>query len=260
MFANYQTAKNVLGNAAAIVLLAVASFGFAPAAHADYFATTTFNSTNSSTSSINLFVVPAGVTSITADLTAAGGAGAGGAYTFGGGAGGAGESFSQTIPVTPGQIIGYEVGAGGIGGTSGFINVNAGNGGIGGNTVFGTTTAFGGQGGKGAIYGDSSSGKGGVAGGIGATAGGNGDDQINANRTYGGTGGVSAVTGSVAGQGGYGDATTLTLPQAGKIGGGGGGASGWASANGTPQDTGANGGDGQIVLSYYVDNTAPTIT
>ncbi len=255
MFTNYQKISRAIGNFTIVVLLAVASLSFASVAHADYFATTTLTST----SSMNFFTVPAGVTSINATLTAGGGGGGGGAYSFGGGGGGAGGVYSvEAIPVIPGQIIAYTVGAGGVGGTSGFINVAGGNGADGGNTVLTLGASgimeIGGKGGMGAIYGNSNSGKGGLAGGLGGTNGTNGDDQINTQRNYGGTGG--STPNGLAGIGGYGDANTYRLPTTGTNGAGGGAGSGWASGDGVYRDAGANGGDGSIVLSYFADLTA----
>ncbi len=241
-----------LAKAAAAVLLSFAFIGLASAEAA----TTTLPYTGDP---IDFYTVPAGVTSMTVTLIGAGGGAGGGAYSFGGGGGGAGASFTQVIPVTPGQTIAYVIGTAGTGGASGFINLPGGNGTDGTNTTFGTTTALGGKGGKGAIYGDSSSGKGGLAGGVGGTNGGNGDVQINTQRNYGGNGGQTVFS-TTTPVGGFGNASTYTLPAAGTNGNGGGAGSGWASGDGVHRDAGANGGNGLIVLSYTQDLVPPVLS
>jgi len=246
MFTHYQKISRLLGNIAAVVLLTIASFGFASFAYA---ASTTLPYTGDP---INTWTVPQNVTSLTVSLTAGGGGGAGGAYTYGGGGGGAGSSISRIIPVTPGQIISYVVGKGGNGGPSGSYAVSGSsiNGGDGTYTTFsfGTTTitVLGGKGGAGAVVGGGG-GQGGLAGGIGGTNGGNGD-SLNGQRNYGGNGGSTPM--GFGGVGGFGNTNTYTLPTAGTNGNGGGAGSGWASGDGTLRDSGRNGGNGLITVSY----------
>lgn len=96
------------------------------------------------------FTVPAGVTSMYVYAAAAGGGGGGGftvAATRGqpekvytGGTGGRGGEALSLLPVTPGDIINYTIGAGGAGNNSGA-------GSAGGSTTIGTITCTGGTGG-----------------------------------------------------------------------------------------------------------------
>jgi hypothetical protein len=223
-----------------VVALGIISFG--NFAFADYTQTITYTTSGS-------FIVPLGVTSLNASLTAGGG---------GGGGGGAGSSISNIIiPVTPGQVISYTVGTGGVAGATGSYSTGAGNGGNGGNTIFGTSTVLGGNGGQGAIVG-LGNGIGGLAGGIGGTNGTDGASNYG-ERTYGGNGGTTPF--GTGGNGGTGNAGTYTLPIAGTNGNGGGAGSGWAYyANPTYRDAGARGGDGLITFTLYADLTAPVIT
>jgi len=163
----------------------------------------------------NTFIVPAGVTKISAVLIGGGGAGGGGSIGGSGGAsggpggqggGGGGLRYVNDFPVTPGQTLTVIVGAGGNGGT--------GAGGDGGDSsITGIATAFGGKGGAAnntgtavGTGGAGSGGSGGATGGSGGTAtlvsgaGGGGAAGYSGN---GGTGGNGSVTnGGDAGSGG----------------------------------------------------------
>jgi hypothetical protein len=223
--------------------------------------------------------------------------------TRGGGAGGCpgcwvhvtlpADQFGATVPVT--------VGAGGAGGASVTTNDTNGNSGIqGGDSAFGTIVAdnvAGGAGGGSTSGGGAQSGencgivigRGGTAGGTGAsipnaglsgmgpgaggggagissgnaiTAGGQGSQWRLVGTADGGNGGTAGggngVTGAntfLSGAGGGGGGSGLGVPggnggNGGKPGGGGGG--GAASENGFPSGAGGNGGDGAVyVITYF---------
>ena len=184
---------------------------------------------------IATWIVPCGVFSIDVEVWGAGGAG-GSSTNRGGGGGGGGCYSSQTISVTPGQIINYTIGAGGSavplasgsnGGASAFSTIVAG-GGIGGG--LGTTTD--GLPGSGCNTGfvDGSSGAFGSS-----TSGGNGGAGAN-----GGTGGLGG--GLLGGNG--------NLPGAG----GGGGYS-----VGVTNGVGGNGAGGRVVVRYIVSPFSASI-
>ena len=155
----------------------------------------------------NTFTVPVGVTKISAVLIGGGGAGGGsGGGSGGNGGGGGGLIYVNDFPVTPGQTLTVNVGAGG-GGVSGGTGGNGEN-----SSITGIATAFGGTGGT-ADYqqlvgagGAGTGGSGGATGGSGGQAtlttgaGGGGAAGYSGN---GGTGGNAGVTnGGVAGSGG----------------------------------------------------------
>ena len=134
------------------------------------------------------YTVPAGVTSLKIECWGGGGAGGGcpkdNNNTGGGGAGGAFKT--ATVAVTPGQVINYTVGAGGV-------PVSGGNGGNGGNSTFLTVTANGGQGGTAGI-GPNGIGIGGATT-IGDFNGGAGANGVPASPSNGGPGGGGAGNG-----------------------------------------------------------------
>lgn len=231
------------------------------------------------------WTVPAGVSSVTIEAWGAGGAG-GSAYcgvatanTQLRGGGAAGGSFtSTTISVTPGQVINYTVGAGGIGAPSGFVHQSIGQaggatfadlnstllvsaiGGVGGENVSGINIVYGGAGGVVSKTGNIGSitfygGNGGTAG-AGGTGGGGGSAGAE-----GDGGNAAIVTAGAAGLGGGaagGTGTNLTnqLPTNGENPGGGG--AGAAVRNNTPftanntHKTGGNGGNGKLVIAYEI--------
>ncbi|MGO4773867.1 hypothetical protein ACEN2I_19635 [Flavobacterium sp. W22_SRS_FK3] len=225
-----------------------------------------------STPTTSTFKVPAGVTSLNVECWGGGGSG-GGVYNlvslFGGGGGGGGAySKVPTFVVTPGAVLNYKVGNGGIG-------VNGADGLTGETTNFSTVNALGGVGGKNGNSGNGAGGAGGIAstgtgtfysGGAGALArtilvtvlssgGGGGSAGTAANGNNASTNllnanGGAAVTGGGAGASGMtliggGNGNTGSSP-----GGGGGGALGLLNSN----FKGGNGGKGQIKVTY----TCPT--
>jgi phage-related tail fiber protein len=164
------------------------------------------------------WIVPQGVTSVTALVVAGGGAGAG---QKGSGGGGGGLSLA-TLTVTPNQSIIYNIGSGGIG------NASYANGAAGGNSTFGNVIAYGGSGGNHGI------GAGFSAGGYGTFAvGGNGGADFN----NGGNGPSYNGVYYSGGGGGRG-------PTQGGIGGGGAGGSGGSGSNATYHGAGGGAGDG----------------
>lgn len=174
------------------------------------------------------FTVPAGVTSVTANVWGAGGGGGhsdgGDSGSSGAGGGGGGGGFrTGTFTVVPGQTITVVVGAGGAGGEedddSGIAGGNS-------SATYGSAiTAFGGGGGAAATS-NSSPGAGGTGGGgTGGSGGYNGGNGANGTSSSGGGGG-----------GGAGDANngangTVTTGGAGGATGGGNGGNGGTSGN-----------------------------
>jgi len=239
------------------------------------------------------WIVPDGVYSVTVQVWGGGGAG-GSAFsgvatsnTQARGGGGAGGSFAgSTLSVTPGQVINYTVGKGGIASPEGFVHQTFGGaggssfaslnntivvsalGGQGGENVSGTNILYGGAGGVApktgnigdvAFYG----GNGGTAG-AGGTGGGGGSAGAEGN---GGDGAV--VTAGIAGfnggaEGGTGTNLTNQLPTNGNNPGGGG--AGAAVRNNTPftsnntYKTGANGGNGKIIFVYSLSTGISGLT
>lgn len=82
------------------------------------------------------FTVPANVSKIEVDMVAGGGGGGGGDDYGSGGGGSGGWYYNEVLDVTPGQVIAYSIGAGGVGGGT---NATAG-----GSTTFSTLTCTGG--------------------------------------------------------------------------------------------------------------------
>lgn len=228
----------------------------------------TFDSQTGSPTTVNLtttgagtWTVPDGVTSVTVSVWG-GGAAAGNiaASDANGSAGGGGGAFSQkVITVTPGSVINFSLGAGGVGTTVGAPTTGA----SGGDTWFNTATdtmAKGGTGGLGAsggLGGLAASGFGttkfsGGGGGGGFRSGGGGSGGKTSD---GGNGGLpSSSPGGTAGTGspggGVGAAGRGTGSGAGNNAaarGGGGGGSGSAAASPV---AGANGFRGEIQLDY----------
>jgi hypothetical protein len=166
----------------------------------------------------NTFIVPAGVTKISAVLIGGGGAGGGSDGSSGGnGGGGGGLRYVNDFPVTPGQTLDVFVGGGGVG--SGGVGGNGGN-----SSITGIATAFGGTGGA-SDY-QQAVGAGGV--GSGGSGGGTGGSGGKATLTTGAGGGGAAGYSGNGGTGG--DATFGGL--AGSGGGAGGGAAPTASGSG----------------------------
>lgn len=212
------------------------------------------------------FTVPLGVFFINVKLWGLGGGG-GGASAGIPGAGGGGGGYSETdnIPVIPGQIIPYVIGANGPGGGVGIAGGNGGDtswnggqvlakGGFGG--ASGAGTRVGGNGGSaaagvGAIRNGGGSGAnsqnvvadggGGGGGSAGDTSnGGGGNTSFTA---AGGTGGTAGTTNGVAGGNG---ASNVGGAQSGFSPGGGGGGGSQAF------NTGGNGGSANLIIISYI--------
>ncbi|WP_442489382.1 glycine-rich domain-containing protein [Halomonas litopenaei] len=197
------------------------------------------------------WVVPAGVTSVSALCIAGGGGGGHLSSTQGGsGGGGGGLVYWNDVPVTPGETLSVVVGAGGsgasrgnssgfsanasnataLGGVNGVTGANGDPGGSGGGAVGGTASHTGGEGGgTSATY---SKGGGGGGGAAGYTAdGGNGYGSNDAFQRAGGGGGVGLFGGDTGGTGGRGG-----------ISYGNGGAGGSGGSSGKSGDNGGHGG------------------
>ena len=181
------------------------------------------------TAGTNSFVVPVGVTSISAVAVGGGGGGAGAMFDIGPGAGGGGGGLSYgTFTVTPGETITIIVGDGGSGGTfgSGY------NGSAGGNSQVkrGSTVLLQGGGGGGTVdysaYNPSDPGSGGTSTGTERDGGGSGGDGggpygYSAGQKSGGGGGAGGYSGN-GGEGGA-ESSGVYVATAGSGGGGGGG-------------------------------------
>jgi hypothetical protein len=193
------------------------------------------------------FTVPAGVTSLDKVETWSG-AGSGGNRGSQPATGGGGGAYSAItgLAVTPGQVIAYQIGAGGASQTT------ASDGLPGGDTWFGSTSTVLAKGGAG-----------GLGNGTGAHAGGQGGQAsagVGSIRFGGGNGGSGTVGGSATGGGGSatpngdgaaGTNTTSAVATNGGAAGTGGGAGGLAATprNGNAYTEGGGGGAGSIAAS-----------
>ncbi len=146
---------------------------------------------------------------------------------FAGDGGGQGGYSSKTINTTPGTVISYSIGTGGIGGTSS----GGGAGTNGGDTTCSTLgmTANGGSGGNTGVGGNG----GGASGGTTNTTGQNG--------SIGGA--------SIGGNGGGGTLGTST-------GNGNNGTNGTGGSGGGIHSDGGNGGDGQVIFTYSINSVS----
>jgi hypothetical protein len=144
------------------------------------------------------FIVPAGVTSISATVVGAGGGIAGGYSTSGGGfelrgAGGGGGVLTQTVAVTPGQSLSFSTAAAstGQGGSTTFAGLTSGGGGSGATVIANAgspATRGGGGGGRADSGGGSSAGAAGLGGGFAGAAG-----VATTPQTSGGGGGMGSA-------------------------------------------------------------------
>jgi uncharacterized repeat protein (TIGR02543 family) len=233
------------------------------------------------------WTVPTGVNSLSFQVWGGGGAG-GSTYcgtatanTQNKAGGGAGGSYaSVTTNVTPGQVINFTVGAGGIANAAGFANLSIADSGGTSNVIINNLTIASAQGGPGGMnvsaINQSILGTGGVApttgnigstvfyGGAGATAGATGSGGGGGSAGQGGAGGSAAsLTAGVAGlgggaSGGTGSNNTATLPTDGSFPGGGG--AGAALRNGTLytyNNLNISGGNGAIGKLLILKNKAP---
>lgn len=175
------------------------------------------------------WTVPVGIYVIEAELV--GGGGGGGAYTnpFGGGGGG---YVYKRMNVNPGDVIAYDVGAGGTASTGVGDSTD------GDDTEFGALTAGGGQ------NGDAGQGEGGVATGgdinvpgQNGSSVGNGNASAVADKTTGGN------SGRAMGFGGFFSSLSSSLPT-----GYGGGGYGDSDSGGGPQTS--DGGDGVLIIKW----------
>lgn len=243
--------------------------------------------TNNNT--VQTFVVPAGITSLTADMAGAQ-ARDGSIYpSLGYGASGKVGRVKATFPVTPGQTIyvspggvpystfvsgtifqhpGFNGGtqnqtrAGGSGGCSDIriggtalanrvmVAGGAGSGGLPGTDASGNPTT-GGAGGDG---GPNTGGTGGVGNGSGGTSGGPG---VGGSQVAGGAAGAAGTGGAVGSAGSSGQGAT---GGDGQGGGGywGGGSSGTSSVGANPSPSGAGGGGGSNFVAATINGSAPT--
>jgi hypothetical protein len=199
------------------------------------------------------WVVPGGVTSITAKCWGGGG-GAGGGHSGdgAGGNGGGGGAVVSTIAVTPSETLTIMVGGGGGGGTNADSSQGTGGGGGGYSAILRSSTvlmqcAGGGGGGAGANTSSERGGHGGAGGGATGVTGGDGVDVGNGGRggvggssSAGGNGGAAGDSGA-AGSAGSANAGGNGAPGTGTVGAGGtnGGGSG---PTGASNDSGGGGG------------------
>jgi uncharacterized repeat protein (TIGR02543 family) len=232
------------------------------------------------------WTVPTNVNQVTVHLWGAGGAGGSGSSgtatsnTQARGGGGAGGSYvRKTINVTPGQVINYTIGAGGVASTAGFTNLSVGGsggvstvsaastvvasaqGGAGGQNISVTNQIIGGTGGlapQSANVGDISyyGGNGATAdstgtGGGGGSAGSQGNGSNAGNTTARTVGGAAGNAGGAVGANGHND--TLAGVTGGNPGAGG---SGGGVRNPSPFNSngqtrvGGAGGNGMIIFAY----------
>ena len=195
------------------------------------------------------FVVPVGITSISAVCVGGGGGGGangGSIYTDNAGGGAGGGLAYGTFAVTPGETLTIVVGAGGAGGTS-----SSRDGGDGGNSsVSSSSSTFlqgngGGGGGQGVDNYAAEGGNGGTFSGIATVTGGGGNGGDGGNG--GGGGGGAGGAGGYSGDGGYGQSFGGAGAGTDGAGGGGGGTGAVDSVggNGSPKKGGGVGILGQ---------------
>lgn len=211
--------------------------------------TATFNSSGT-------WTAPAGVTTV--DVACWGEGGAGGSSAHGshsGGGAGAGEYAGNTsVPVTPGSVYSFTIGAGGAG-TSTVFTGDA-------STVvtahFGASSAgqTAGAGGTGSTAPVHSNGGAGAAGSLGSSVAGSGGGGSGGASGAGGAGSGAAGGSAGAGGGASGGAggTALAAGSAGNIPGSGGGGGG---SGGSINHSGGAGAAGQIVLTYSASISHP---
>ena len=219
--------------------------------------------TFSYTGSVQNFVVPACVTSVTLKVWGGGGGGSGHDGGSGGATGGGGAYSTNTVSVSPGDVLQIYVGLGGRAGSSAVTNTGGGAtaygyciGGSGGNAgSTGTSGGGGGGGGSSAVYNSTTSTVLNVAAG-GGGGGGAGNASGNKNGGNGGGGGQAGSTGGTGATGGAagGNGTCVGGNGANRgaaDGGGSGGGGGGYTNGGAPgvvntaiSDYGAGGGGG----------------
>lgn len=233
--------------------------------------------TFSYTGAVQNFNVPACVTSVTIKSWGGGGGGSGHDGGSGGASGGGGAYSTNTVSVTPGDVLQIYVGQGGRLGQSAVTNTGGGAtaygyciGGSGGNAgSVGSSGGGGGGGGSSAVYNSTTATVLNVAGG-GGGAGGAGNSAGNKNGGAGGGGGQAGSTGGTGATGGAagGNATCVGQNGAnrgandgGGSGGGGGGYTNGGAAgvvNTAIADYGAGGGGGGNSLGTTTAGSAAT--
>jgi len=234
----------------------------------------------------NSWVVPVGVTGATFQVWGGGGAGGSAAsgnvtaVTQAKGGGGAGGSYAKVFKsLTPGQIVYFTVGAGGVGATSGFANGSSAVAGGRSFAILNSDTIVLAVGGAGGLNSSITNGVFNGAGGIASTSGNKGDSVYyggnGGSATSGGTGGGGGSAGTngnggkggvqtagVAGTSGGNGATGINLTSDGSFGfipGGGGSGAAVRNSNSPylyPNVTkkGGNGGNGRLIINQI---TAP---
>ncbi|MFA5934223.1 MAG: glycine-rich domain-containing protein, partial [Candidatus Paceibacterota bacterium] len=244
--------KRNLFNSLVIFVFFFSFFTLAPKAEA-----TTCTSGSACTGGSGSWVAPAGVTSVTAEVWGAGGAGAGEtANNDGGESGGGGGAYSKKLNITvvPGNSYAVTIGAAGVGstgaGTAGgdswFCNATTNCA-----TIAGTSVQSGAKGGGGGSANTSHGVGGASASGFGDTkfSGGNGGDGVSGNENIG-SGGGGGAGGSTAngGVGGNGSAgPTAGAAGVGNDGGGNGGAGRSTGGTGNNGSTPGGGGGGTFI-------------
>ena len=216
-----------------------------------------WSQTTNTFSTSGSFVIPAGLTLLTAECWGAGGAGGGNDTSTSAGGGGGGGYSKTTISVTPNATINYVVGLGGVGTTasgvagsaSSFSSVSA-NGGGGGTSGTGGAAGLGGAAGTGTSFSGGKGSNGSLVLGLlfSGGAGGSAGTAANGNDASGVNGGAAVAGGAAGGSG-------ATLAGSGTNGGTpGGGGGGGLVLLGIGNNKGGNGGNGQIKITY----TCPT--
>jgi Divergent InlB B-repeat domain len=240
------------------------------------------------------WVVPEGVYSATIQAWGGGGAGGSAQHTLGSssisvrGGGGTGGSFSsRTLRVSPGQVINFNVGAGGVGstlpngevfpadsnsgnGSSSSASVNGQNtvlslGGLGGENKSGATTSVGGVGRTSPVTGNigdvfyyGGNGAGATGGGSGGGGGSAGAQGSGGNAPSAPAAGIAGLDGGAAGAAGHNGTSVGSV--GGISGGGGSGAGVRNSSQAYTLLAGGKGGDGKLVATYNTLNVDFTLT
>jgi len=209
---------------------------------------TAFNGQVFTTQGTDTYVVPAGVTTITAKIWGAGGGGGRGGNNKAGGAGGGGGFVQADLTVTPGETLNVYVGGGGTGGTNNLGSSGGGGGGGGYSSLYRTTTPLliaGGGGGGGGGDTSTSAVNGGAGGAGGGTSGVTGSAS-------GATGGGGGGTNAAGGAGGIGTGTRNDASAGGSLFGGAGadgrGAQG-ADGSGAAGGLATGGAGGSVITS-----------
>jgi len=199
--------------------------------------TTTAGQELFTTTGVNTWTVPAGITSVSVVCVGGGGGGqcgrgtSGGSEVGGSGGAGGGLGYRNNISVTPGSTITVYVGAGGAGGTTQTQQSGRSNGGSGEASYFSSTAVVAGYGGEGGKNGNAQGGN------YSGDGGGRGGTGYNSSSGWDGCGGGGA--GGYSGNGGNGGPN---IGATGQGGGGGGGSSDRYTYTGAFSQSGGYGG------------------